>query len=93
MFIIENQTSNYVKFIQEHDETDYDEIEGFTREYMIFRNENNFIRLGFTFSFMCDRRTRLLFYTAFYDFSGHKKIRPYERDWIENYCRNHFGKS
>ena len=93
MFIIVIQTSNYVQFIQEHEETEYDEIDGFTREYMVFRNENNFIRLGFTYSFMCDRRTRVLFYTEFYDFSGHKKIPSYEREWIENYCRTHFGKT
>ena len=36
MFIIENQTSNYVQFIRENEETEYDEIDGFTREYMVF---------------------------------------------------------
>ena len=39
MFIMENQTSNYVQFIQEHEETEYDEIDGFTREYMVFETK------------------------------------------------------
>lgn len=93
MFIVENQSSNYVQFIHENEEKEYDEIEGFTKEHMIFRNENHFIRLGFTFSFLCNRRTRVLFYTEFYDFSGHKKLSCHERRWVENYCRTHFGKT
>ena len=92
MFIIENQTSNYVQFIRENEETEYDEIDGFTREYMVFRNDNHFIRVGFTFSFMYDLRTRILFYTEFYDFSGHKKLSSEERQWLEKHCRTHFGK-